>query len=177
MITILDKEGVCRAIRRLASEVVERNRGTEGLVLVGIKTRGVTLANRLQKEIARLEGKLVPVGVLDIAMHRDEEGREDAVLCGSDVHFDLDGMNVALCDDIMYTGRTVRTAISALTAMGAPRTVRLYTLVDRGHRELPFRADAVGKSVPTAKAERLLVHFVENDGEDGVQLCSRSEKN
>ncbi len=175
MITILDMEGVRRAVRRLASEVVERNKGTQDLVIVGIRTRGVVLARRIAQEIKRMEGVEIPVGVLDVSLFRDDllSGDCEAVFKGSEIGFKIEGKNVALCDDVMYTGRTVRSALAALATLGRPKTVRLYTLADRGHRELPFRPDGVGKNVPTAKTEKVLVHFEELDGEEGVFLIPR----
>ncbi len=170
--TILDGTEVARAVRRLAMQAVEDNGGTEGLVLIGIRTRGVVLAQRMQKEIARAEGTEVPLGVLDIALYRDDllTGGCDAVFRGSEINFDVEGKNVALCDDVLFTGRTVRAALSALSALGRAKAVRLYCLVDRGHRELPFRADGIGKNMPTASGERVFVRFFEVDGEDCVKL-------
>lgn len=140
-------------------------------MLIGIRTRGVILARRLQAELVRLEGANVPVGILDIALYRDDLlGGCDAVFKGSEVDFDIEGRNVVLCDDVIYTGRTVRAALAALSSLGRAGTVRLVTLIDRGHRELPFRADGVGKNVPTSRTERVVVHFTETDGEDCVRL-------
>lgn len=168
---LLEEEEVRRAVRRLASEAVEKNKGTD-FVLIGIRTRGVVLARRMQEEIFRLEGVRPPVGVLDIALYRDDllSGTCDAVFKGSEIDFDIDGKNVVICDDVMYTGRTVRAALAALSSMGRAKTVRLYCLADRGHRELPFRADGVGKNVPTSRKETVVVHFTETDGEDAVYL-------
>ena len=168
---ILNAEEMRRAVTRLAMQAVEACKGTD-FVLVGIRTRGVFLARRMQAEIARLEGAVVPVGVLDISLYRDDllSGGCDAVFKGSEMNFAIDGRQVVLCDDVLYTGRTVRAAISALMSMGRPRAVRLFVLVDRGHRELPFRADGVGKNVPTSQKERVAVRFAEADGEDGAEL-------
>ena len=170
---ILNAEEMRRAVMRLAMQAVEACKGTD-FVLVGIRTRGVFLARRMQAEIARLEGAVVPVGVLDISLYRDDllSGGCDAVFKGSEMDFAIDGRQVVLCDDVLYTGRTVRAAISALMSMGRPRAVRLFVLVDRGHRELPFRADGVGKNVPTSQKERVSVRFAEADGEDGAELAS-----
>lgn len=169
---IASSEDVARVIRRLSAQAVEKNRGTENLVIIGIRTRGVVLARRMQREIARAEGAELPVGILDIALYRDDllSGNCDAVFKGSEIGFDVDGKNVILCDDVLYTGRTVRAALSALSAMGRPNSVRLYCLIDRGHRELPFSAEGVGKNVPTSRRERVAVHFTETDGEDAVYL-------
>ena len=167
---ILDKEEMRRAVARLSMQAAEACKGTD-FVLVGIRTRGVVLARRMQKELLRLEGAEVPLGILDISLYRDDllDGC-DAVFKGSEMDFPIDGRQVVLVDDVLYTGRTVRAALSALAAMGRARAVRLYALIDRGHRELPFRADGVGKNVPTSKRERIEVRFSETDGEDGVYL-------
>lgn len=178
MRTILTQEEIRRTIVRLSMQAVEKNRGTEGLVLIGVRTRGVILAQRIRAEIARLEGVEVPLGILDIALYRDDllSGSCDAVFKGSEIDFDVEGKNVVLCDDVLYTGRTVRAALSALSALGRADTVRLYALVDRGHRELPFTAEGVGKNVPTSRQERIVVHFKECDGEDAVYLLKSGEK-
>ena len=167
---ILNADEMRRAVTRLAMQAVETQKGTD-FVLIGIRTRGVILARRMQKEIARLEGTEIPLGILDISLYRDDllDGC-DAVFKGSEVDFDIEGKNVVLCDDVIYTGRTVRAALAALSSMGRSKTVRLFTLIDRGHRELPFRADGVGKNVPTARSERIVVHFSETDGADSVDL-------
>lgn len=167
---ILTGDEMRRAVTRLAMQAVECCKGTD-FVLIGIRTRGVILARRMQREIARLEGVQVPLGILDISLYRDDllDGC-DAVFKGSEIGFDLDGRTVVLCDDVLYTGRTVRAALAALASMGRARAIRLFTLIDRGHRELPFRADGVGKSVPTSRRERVVVRFTETDGEDGVEL-------
>lgn len=173
---LMSEEEIRRAVRRLAMEAVEKNKGTD-FVLVGIRTRGVVLARRVREEIAALEGKELPLGILDISLYRDDllSGCCDAVFKGSEMDFDLTGQNVVLFDDVMYTGRTVRAALAALSSMGRAKSVRLYCLVDRGHRELPFRADAVGKNVPTSGAEKVVVRFRETDGEDAVYLLKQGE--
>ena len=167
---ILTGDEMRRAVTRLAMQAVECCKGTD-FVLIGIRTRGVILARRMQREIARLEGVQVPLGILDISLYRDDllDGC-DAVFKGSEIGFDLDGRMVVLCDDVLYTGRTVRAALAALASMGRARAIRLFTLIDRGHRELPFRADGVGKSVPTSRRERVVERFTETDGADGVEL-------
>ena len=172
---ILTGDEMRRAVSCLAMQAVESCKGTD-FVLIGIRTRGVILARRMQREIARLEGVEVPLGILDISLYRDDllDGC-DAVFKGSEIDFDLDGRTVVLCDDVLYTGRTVRAALSALASMGRARAVRLFTLIDRGHRELPFRADGVGKSVPTSRKERVVVHFTETDGTDSVELYKAGE--
>ncbi len=167
---ILNADEMRRAVTRLAMQAVEAEKGTD-FVLIGIRTRGVILARRMQAEIERLEGVRVPLGILDIALYRDDllDGC-DAVFRGSEVDFDIEGRHVVLCDDVIFTGRTVRAALAALSSMGRAGSVRLFALIDRGHRELPFRADGVGKNVPTARSERITVHFTETDGADSVDL-------
>ena len=167
---IMNSEEMRRAVMRLAMQAAELGKGTD-FALIGIRKRGVILARRMQEAIARLEGVEVPLGILDISLYRDDllDGC-DAVFKGSEIGFDLDGRTVVLCDDVLYTGRTVRAALAALASMGRARAIRLFTLIDRGHRELPFRADGVGKSVPTSRRERVVVRFTETDGADGVEL-------
>lgn len=174
MKNIIDADTLARIIRRLSAEAVELERGTENVVLIGIRTRGVILARRMQAEIERLEGVRLPLGILDIALYRDDllSGCCDAVFKGSEIDFDIEGKRVILCDDVLYTGRTVRAALSALSALGRAESVRLFCLVDRGHRELPFRADGIGKNVPTSRKERVIVRFVETDGEDGAYITT-----
>jgi len=166
---VLDEEGVRRTLTRLAHEVVERNGGLDGLVLVGIQTRGVTLAGRLATIIEGFEGKRPPVGALDITLHRD-----DLAARGLDARTrptalpNIEGRNVVIVDDVLFTGRTTRAALDALNDFGRPRVVRLAVLVDRGHRELPIRADMVGKNIPTAHPDDVQVLLVEEDGRDAV---------
>lgn len=168
---IMQEADIRRAITRLASQAVEKNEGTEGLVLLGIRMRGVVLARRMRAEIARLEGVELPLGILDISLHRDDLlSGCDAVFKGSEIDFDLTGKNVALCDDVLYTGRTVRSALAAINSLGRANSVRFYTLVDRGGRELPFYADGTGKHVPAARSEKIVVRFTETDGEDSVEI-------
>ena len=167
---ILNADEMRRAVTRLAMQAVEAEKGTD-FVLIGSRTRGVILARRMQAEIERLESVRVPLGIFDIALYRDDllDGC-DAVFKGSEVDFDIEGRHVVLCDDVIFTGRTVRAALAALSSMGRAGSVRLFALIDRGHRELPFRADGVGKNVPTARSERITVHFTETDGADSVDL-------
>jgi len=177
MITIMSKEDVKRAITRLAFTAIEQSGGCEGLVLLGIRTRGVILARRMKEIIDRSEGTDIPLGILDISLQRDDLLSDscDAIFRGSEIDFDLDGKKVALCDDVLYSGRTVRAALAAISALGRPDFIKLYELVDRGHRELPFRADGVGKSMPTSSEENVLVRFEETDGEDAVYLFKQGE--
>lgn len=166
---VLTADGLNRSLRRISHEILERNASAlEGLALVGVLTRGVPLARRISDNIRQFEGLEVPVGSLDITLHRDDRGDEEPELHRSDVPFEVAGRTVVLVDDVLYTGRTARAAMDALLEMGRPAAIRLAILVDRGHRELPIRADYVGKNVPTARAERVRVSLTETDGEDGV---------
>lgn len=169
---LMDADGMGNTFRRLAHQVVELGGGAEDLVLIGIRTRGVTVAKRIKACIDAIEGTDVPLGVFDIALYRDDLGElnTEVVFYGSEIGFGVDGKTVLICDDVLYTGRTVRAALAALSSLGRARAVRLFTLIDRGHRELPFRADGVGKSVPTSRSERIVVHFTETDKEDCVEL-------
>ena len=168
---VLTPDGIDRSLRRISHEILERNASDlDGLALVGVLTRGVPLARRISENIRAFEGIDVPVGSLDITLHRDDraEAGEDPEVKGSDVPFEVTGRTVVLVDDVLYTGRTARAAMDALLELGRPAAIRLAVLVDRGHRELPIRADYVGKNVPTAHGERVLVNLGETDGEDGV---------
>jgi pyrimidine operon attenuation protein/uracil phosphoribosyltransferase len=167
---ILDASEIRRALTRIAHEVLERNRGAEGLVLVGIAARGDDLARRLAEEVRRIEGTEVPVGVLDITFYRDDIGlrAEAPEVHETRIDFDVTGRTVVLVDDVLFTGRTVRAAMDALMDLGRPRAIQLAVLVDRGHRELPIRPDYVGKNVPTRRTEEVRVRLAEVDGEDAV---------
>ncbi len=168
---ILSKDGLNRSLRRISHEILERNATSlDDLALVGILTRGVPLARRIADNIQHFEGLEVPVGSLDITLHRDdrEPGGEEPRVRGSHVPFDVAGRTVVLVDDVLYTGRTARAAMDALLELGRPGAIRLAVLVDRGHRELPIRADHVGKNVPTSREETVRVRLVETDGEDEV---------
>lgn len=168
---ILSGDGIERSLKRISHEILERNADAlEDLALVGVLTRGFPLAGRISANLRRFEGLETPVGSLDITQHRDDlggrgEGRE---VRGSRVPFDVEGRTVVLVDDVLYTGRTARAAMEALLEMGRPAAIRLAVLVDRGHRELPIRADHVGKNVPTSRAETVRVRLRETDGEEGV---------
>ncbi|MHB9024056.1 MAG: bifunctional pyr operon transcriptional regulator/uracil phosphoribosyltransferase PyrR [Armatimonadota bacterium] len=168
---ILDGQDISRAITRIAHEILERNRGGENLVLVGIHTRGVTLAQRLAAQIARIEGRQVPTGELDISLHRDDAG-DHAVPgpCPTVIPVSLTDRRVVLVDDVVCTGRTARAALDALIDHGRPSSIQLAVLIDRGHRELPIRPDYVGKNIPTARSERVLVRLQENDDADLVSV-------
>ena len=156
-------------LRRLAHELIEANQGAEGLVLVGIQTRGLPLAHRLARLIGEIEGTEVPCGALDVTLYRDDLGRRaPKSLHATDVPVDVTGRTVVLVDDVLYTGRTIRAALDALNELGRPDRIRLVVLVDRGHRELPIRADHVGKNLPTAYDDRIRVLVEETDGQDAV---------
>ena len=169
---IMDEKALDRALTRISHEIIERNRGVEDLVLLGIKTRGVSLAKRLCEKIRRIEGNDLPVGSLDITSYRDDikEMKDMPQVSTTDISFDITGKKVILVDDVLYTGRTVRAAMDAIIDMGRPFSIQLAVLVDRGHRELPIRADYVGKNVPTSRSEMVIVNVMETDDKDGVLL-------
>jgi pyrimidine operon attenuation protein / uracil phosphoribosyltransferase len=166
---VLSPDGLNRSLRRISHEILERSATClDGLALVGVLTRGVPLARRISANVRQFEGLEIPVGSLDITLHRDDLQQEDPEVRGNNVPFDVTGKTLILVDDVLYTGRTARAAMDALLELGRPAAVRLAILVDRGHRELPIRADYVGKNVPTARSQRVLVNLEETDGEDGV---------
>jgi pyrimidine operon attenuation protein/uracil phosphoribosyltransferase len=175
--TLMDDQEVVRALTRIAHEIVERNKGADGLALVGVHTRGVPIAERLAALIERFEGVRPPTGKLDITLYRDDltEIALQPIVRKTEVPFDVAGMRIVLCDDVLYTGRTARAALDALVDMGRPKVIQYAVLVDRGHRELPIRADYVGKNVPTARTELVKVRLSETDGADGVELLEQSE--
>jgi len=170
--TMMDSDQIRRTITRLGHEVIERHGGTDGLVLIGIQRRGVVLARRLADVIAASERLRLPVGALDISLYRDDlsELAKYPIVRPTELPFDINDQTVVLIDDVLFTGRTVRAAMDALIDFGRPRAIRLVALVDRGHRELPIRADHVGRNIPTARAERVNVHVEELDGIDEVEL-------
>ncbi len=165
-------EEIRRAVIRVSHEIVEKQAGTQGLVLIGIQRRGVPIAQRLADAIAEHEGVRLPVGALDITFYRDDLTlvAQQPIVKGTDIPVDLNGRTVVLVDDVLYTGRTIRAAMDALVDFGRPQAIRLAVLVDRGHRELPIRADHVGKNVPTSREETVRVHVLETDGEDAVYI-------
>jgi pyrimidine operon attenuation protein/uracil phosphoribosyltransferase len=167
---VMGPDDVRRALTRIAHEVLERDKGVTDVILVGIADRGDDLARRLAEEIRHIEGADVPVGVLDITFYRDDIGMraEAPEVHETRIPFDVSGKTVVLVDDVLYTGRTIRSAMDALMDLGRPRKIQLAVLVDRGHRELPIRADFVGKNVPTSRADDVRVMVAEVDGEDGV---------
>jgi pyrimidine operon attenuation protein/uracil phosphoribosyltransferase len=171
--TVLDSGDISRALTRISHEILERNKGPEGLVLLGIPTRGVHLAQRIASRIHEVEGHAVPVGALDITMYRDDlrkhptrEPQHTSLPAGG-----VDGKVVVLVDDVLFSGRTVRAALDAMNDLGRPASVRLAVLVDRGHRELPIRADHVGKNLPSSRSERVMVRLNEVDGYDEVRIA------
>lgn len=170
--TIMDAPAMQRALTRIAHEIVERNRGVENIALVGVRRRGLPLAERIAARIETIEGAKPPVGEVDIAFYRDDVARKNAqpVLNATGVDFDVSGKDIVLVDDVIFTGRTVRAALEAVFDLGRPKTVQLAVLVDRGLRELPFRPDYVGKNVPTRHTELVSVSLVEIDGEDVVTI-------
>ncbi|MGD9140575.1 MAG: bifunctional pyr operon transcriptional regulator/uracil phosphoribosyltransferase PyrR [bacterium] len=169
---IMDEDDMTRATMRIAHEIVEANKGTRDLVLVGIRRRGVPLAHRIAAAIAEFERKELPVGTLDITLYRDDLQlvAHQPILRKTELPFAVDGKVVVLVDDVLYTGRTIRAAMDEIMDFGRPKAIRLAVLIDRGHRELPIRADYVGKNVPTSSREIISVKLSEHDGEDGVTV-------
>ena len=172
---VLDEQAIRRALTRIAHEIIEKNKGIEDCVLVGIRTRGIFIANRLAERIQQSEGKAIEVGELDITLYRDDLTTKskdgDPFVKGSDIPVDINNKKVIVVDDVLYTGRTVRAAMDALIDIGRPSQIQLAVLVDRGHRELPIRADYVGKNVPTSLNEKISVHLTEVDQQDKVSIC------
>jgi pyrimidine operon attenuation protein/uracil phosphoribosyltransferase len=170
--TVMDAEGMDRSLTRIAYEILEKNKGVEELVLVGIQTGGVFLSERLQQKIFDIEGKRLPVGVLDITLYRDDisGSLRKPRLGKTDIPFSLDGRKVVLVDDVLFTGRTIRAAMDALIDFGRPKLIQLAVLIDRGHRELPIRADFVGKNLPSSLWEAVSVHLIEKSGRDEVVI-------
>lgn len=173
---ILDKESIERTLLRIAHEIIEKNKGTQGLCLVGIRTRGVFLAERLRNFIKKIDGRDVAVGILDITLYRDDLTLASAqpVVRQTEINFDINEKKVILVDDVLYTGRTIRAAFDALNDFGRPKVIQLAVLIDRGHRELPIRADYVGKNIPTAINEIIEVRLDEVDGKDEVAIIEKS---
>ncbi len=171
---VMDADDIRRAVTRIAHEILERNGGTDNLAIIGIQTRGSFLARRVAGVLEGIEGVQVPVGILDITLYRDDLQTiaEQPVVNESDIPFDVQGKAIVLVDDVLYTGRTVRAALDEIVDFGRPRSVQLAVMVDRGHRELPIRADYVGKNVPTASTEIISVMMTEKDGSDEVLIKS-----
>ena len=171
---VLDDQAIRRALTRIAHEIIEKNKGIEHCILIGIRTRGIYLANRLAERIEQIEGAKIDVGELDITLYRDDLTKktenQEPLVKGSDVPKDINDQKVILVDDVLYTGRTVRAALDALIDIGRPSQIQLAVLVDRGHRELPIRADYVGKNIPTSSSEKIVVELKEVDENDQVSI-------
>jgi len=176
MAKLMDKDEIRRSLLRLSHQILEKNREIEDLVVVGIHRRGVTLAERISKMIEEIKGKKLPTGTLDITLYRDDLTRiaYQPVVRNTNILFPLDDKKVVLVDDVLYTGRTVRAAIDALIDFGRPKKIELVVLIDRGHRELPIRADYVGKNIPTSSGEMVEVKVEELDGTDEVLILKRT---
>jgi pyrimidine operon attenuation protein/uracil phosphoribosyltransferase len=174
MPVVLDADRISRSLTRIAHEILERNRGVEDLALVGIRTRGVPIARRLAAAIREVSGHEVPTGALDITLYRDDLMRTavgaQPVIRKTEIPFSIDDKRILLVDDVLYTGRTIRAALDALIEFGRPRAIQLVVLVDRGHRELPIKADYVGKNLPTSLSQSVQVHLTETDGRDEVEI-------
>ena len=175
--SIMDADGIRRALIRIAHEITEKNKGVEKVALVGIRTRGVPLAARIAEEIQKIENVEVPVGSLDITLYRDDLTTMgyNPVIHGTEIDFDVTGKHIVLVDDVLYTGRTIRAALDAIIDMGRPTSIQLAVLIDRGHRELPIRADYAGKNVPTSRRETIEVALQEEGKEDEVILGEIAE--
>ena len=173
---VMTAEDIRRTLARISHEIIEHNKSTDNLVLVGIHTRGVPLAERLSANIAGFENSRLPVGALDFSSHRDDRNGADAraVFKNTDIPAGIDGKSVILVDDVLYTGRSIRAAMDALIDLGRPHSIQLAVLIDRGHREMPIRADYVGKNIPSARHEDIKVHLLEIDGTDDVSIISPS---
>ncbi|MCX5853477.1 MAG: bifunctional pyr operon transcriptional regulator/uracil phosphoribosyltransferase PyrR [Deltaproteobacteria bacterium] len=169
---VMDAEGIDRSLARVAYEILEKNKGVDDLCLVGIRTGGVYLADRLKEKISRIEGIDVPIGILDITLYRDDlrMSNRKTRLGKTDIPFSLDNKKVVLVDDVLFTGRTIRAAMDALIDFGRPRLIQLAVLIDRGHRELPIRADFVGKNLPSSLWESVIVSLTEKNGSDEVLI-------
>lgn len=174
MPVVMDGDRMARTLARMAHEIVERNRSLEDVAFVGVRTRGVPIARRLAEHVEKIAGVAAPVGILDITLYRDDLSRHavgpQPLVRRTDIPFSIDGRRILLVDDVLYTGRTVRAALDALVDFGRPRAIQLVVLVDRGHRELPIKADYVGKNLPTAPAESVQVRLSEIDGVDEVAI-------
>lgn len=172
---ILDGAGMARALARITHEIIERNEGAAEICLLGVKRRGIPLAERLQENIKKFEGVTVPLGFLDITLHRDDLTETDKRLLDSECHIpcDVSEKTVIVVDDVLFTGRSARAALEAVFKHGRPKAVQLAVLIDRGHRELPIRPDYVGKNVPTSKSENVAVRIESVDGESGVYICDK----
>lgn len=169
---VADSEGLDRILTRIAHEILEKNKGSKDLVLIGMRTRGEFLARRIQSKLKKIDGADLPIGVLDVTLYRDDFRTriKQPEVSVSDITFDINDKHIILMDDVLYTGRTVRSAMNAIMDLGRPASIQLFILVDRGHRELPIRADYVGKNVPTSQNEEIKVKMSEVDEEDAIYL-------
>lgn len=174
---VLDEQRIRRGVARISHEILERNQGASSVAVVGIRTRGEFVAQRIKEQIKEIEGVEVPIGVVDITLYRDDlfHNPEQPLVRGTSLPFDVDKYNIILVDDVLYTGRTIRAALDAIIDFGRPISVQLAVLVDRGHREVPIRADYIGKSLPTNRNEVVEVCLCEKDGEDAVYLRPSSK--
>ncbi len=172
---IMDESAQHRALFRISHEILEKNKGASDLVIIGILTRGVPMAKIIKDNIKKIEGVELPFGIMDITLYRDDlsEITDMPKASKTDIPFNIRDKKVILCDDVLFTGRTARAAIEAVLSLGRPKSIQLAVLIDRGHRELPIRADYVGKSIPTSLGETVLVKFLETDNEDGVKLYEK----
>lgn len=170
---VMDSDDIRRALTRIAHEIIEKNRGAGGLALVGIRSKGAPIAERLAAMISEIEGTDVPCGALDISLYRDDYMTRRPAVGRTDIAFDVSGKTIVLVDEVIYTGRTIRSAMDALMDIGRPAAIQLAVLIDRGHRELPIRPDYIGKNLPTSHKEIVDVQLKENDGEDKVFILKR----
>jgi len=170
---VMDSEDIRRALTRIAHEIIEKNRGAEKLALIGIRSKGVPIAERLAKMIGKIEGREVAFGSLDISLYRDDYQTRQTSVGRTEIPFDINDRTLVLVDEVVYTGRTVRSALDALIDMGRPASIQLAVLIDRGHRELPIRPDYVGKNLPTSRKEVVKVQLSEIDGEDKVLIVKQ----
>lgn len=175
---VVDKQGLERLLTRISHEILERNTGSQNLVLMGMRTRGEFLAERISRIIKQIDNVDLPLGILDVTLYRDDfrTSLKQPMVSVSNITFDINGKDVILIDDVLYTGRTVRSALNALMDFGRPASIQLFILVDRGHRELPIRADYVGKNIPTSTNQEVKVKMEEIDGEDSIYLIELNKQ-
>ena len=170
-IEILDNDGIDRALTRIAHEILEKNKGSEGLIFIGIRTGGAYLATELHKKVTAIEGRDVPIGMIDVTMYRDDlSSRNDLAVGQTDIRFPVTDKKIILVDDVLFTGRTIRAAMDAVMDLGRPQNIQLAILIDRGHRELPIRPDYIGRNLPTARNEQIKVDFDEHNSPQAVLL-------
>ncbi|MCQ2534477.1 MAG: bifunctional pyr operon transcriptional regulator/uracil phosphoribosyltransferase PyrR [Clostridia bacterium] len=174
--TLMDEAAINRALVRISHEILEKNEGLDNLALIGIQRRGVSMAKRIKENLEQIEGKEIPMGILDITFYRDDLSilAHHPIVNGTTIPFDVNGKKIVLIDDVLFSGRTIRSAIEAIFDYGRPQQIQLAILIDRGHRQLPFRADFVGKNVPTSLSEQIHVEFEDFDGNNQVLLCEEA---